>query len=289
MFIFLTCKIKDNRDFKIIFADKLKKLMLRTILIILSLGLLLSSCIPKKELTYFQGEPSANKEMYKILNEPYKLQVNDILDIKIKANDETLVALFNQSVSQNIGNAGQVNADQFYLSGYTIDRHGNIRIPYIGELNVLGYTEKEVREKMESELAKYFKDLDDVFITVKLAGIRFTVLGEVSRPGAIVLFQNQVNIVEAIASAGDIAITGDRKRVTIVRKQIDGTKKIRLDLTDINVFSSDDYYIQSNDVIYIEPLKQKSWGTGTTGVQTFTTIVSVLSFVTTTILLAKTL
>ncbi|QCX41044.1 sugar transporter [Aureibaculum algae] len=263
--------------------------MLRTILIILSLGLLLSSCIPKKELTYFQGEPSANKEMYKILNEPYKLQVNDILDIKIKANDETLVALFNQSVSQNIGNAGQVNADQFYLSGYTIDRHGNIRIPYIGELNVLGYTEKEVREKMESELAKYFKDLDDVFITVKLAGIRFTVLGEVSRPGAIVLFQNQVNIVEAIASAGDIAITGDRKRVTIVRKQIDGTKKIRLDLTDINVFSSDDYYIQSNDVIYIEPLKQKSWGTGTTGVQTFTTIVSVLSFVTTTILLAKTL
>ncbi|WP_117880634.1 polysaccharide biosynthesis/export family protein [Aureibaculum luteum] len=263
--------------------------MLRNILIIISLGVLISSCIPKKELTYFQGEPSANKEVYKILNEPYKLQVNDILDIKIKADNETLVALFNQSESQTIGNSGQVSADQFYLSGYTIDRHGNIRFPYIGEINVLGYTEKEVREKIETELSKYFKDLDDVFITVKLAGIRFTVLGEVSSPGPIVLFQNQVNIVEAIASAGDIEITGDRKRVTIVRKQIDGTKKIMLDLTDINVFSSDDFYVQSNDIIYIEPLKQKSWGTGTTGVQTFTTIVSVLSFVTTTILLAKTL
>ena len=263
--------------------------MLRRILIIISLGLLISSCIPKKELTYFQGNPSSNKEIYKILNEPYKLQVNDILDIKIKANDETLVALFNRSENQNVGNASQMSADQFYLNGYTIDRHGNIRIPYVGELNVLGYTEKEVREKIETELAKFFQNIDDIFITVKLAGIRFTVLGEVENPGPLVLFQNQVNIVEAIASAGDIAITGDRKKVTIVRKHIDGTKKMSLDLTDVNVFNSDAFYIQSNDIVYVEPLKQKSWGTGTTGVQTFTTIVSVLSFVTTTILLVKTL
>ena len=77
--------------------------------------------------------------------------------------------------------------------------------------------------------------------------------------------------------------------MTIIRKHIDGTKKMRLDLTDVNVFNSDAFYIQSNDIVYIEPLKQKSWGTGTTGVQTFTTIVSVLSFITTTILLVKTL
>ncbi|MDY7394213.1 polysaccharide biosynthesis/export family protein [Aureibaculum sp. 2210JD6-5] len=263
--------------------------MLRKILITLSIGILISSCIPKRELTYFQGVPSSNKEVYKIMNEPYKLQVNDILDIKIKADDETLVALFNRSENQNVGSANQNSADQFYLNGYTIDRHGNIRIPYVGELNVLGYTEKEVREKIEIELAKFFKDIDDIFISVKLAGIRFTVLGEVENPGTLALFQNQVNIVEAIANAGDITITGDRKNVTVVRKHIDGTKKMTLDLTDINVFNSDAFYIQSNDIVYVEPLKQKSWGTGTTGVQTFTTIVSVLSFVTTTILLVKTL
>lgn len=263
--------------------------MLRKILFIFSLGLLITSCIPKKELTYFQGEPSSNKEVYKILNEPYKLQVNDILDIQIKANNEELVALFKQSETQITGTAGQISADQFYLKGYTVDRLGNIRIPYVGELNVLGYTEKEVREKIESELAKFFKDIDDIFITVKLAGIRFTVIGEVESPGPAVLFQNQVNIVEAIANAGDIAITGDRKNVTIIRKHIDGTKKMTLDLTDVAIFNSDAFYIQSNDIIYVEPLKQKSWGTGTTGVQTFTTIVSVLSFVTTTILLVKTL
>ncbi|MET2984680.1 polysaccharide biosynthesis/export family protein [Aureibaculum conchae] len=263
--------------------------MLRKVLIIISLGLLISSCIPKKELTYFQGNPSSNKEIYKILNEPYKLQVNDILDIKIKAHDETLVSLFNQSENQNNGNNNQISSEQFYINGYTINRHGNIRIPYVGELNVLGYTEKEVREKIEVELGKFFQKMDDIFITVKLAGIRFTVIGEVGNPGTLALFQNQVNIVEAIANAGDILITGNRKNVRIIRKHIDGTKKLTIDLTNVSAFNSDAFYIQSNDIIYVEPLKQKSWGTGTTGAQTFATLVSVLSLITTTILLVRNL
>ncbi len=263
--------------------------MIRKILIIFGLGILLSSCIPNKELVYFQGNPSSKKDVYKILNEPYKLQVNDILDIRIKANNEELVALFKQAETENAGANGQINEGSFYLNGYTIDRQGEIRIPYVGDLNVLGYTEREVREKIESELGKFFKDIDDVFITVKLAGIRFTVLGEVSSPGTLILFQNQVNIVEAIANAGDITITGNRKNITIVRKHIDGTKKMRIDLTDVSAFDSEVYYIQSNDIIYVEPLKQKSWGTGTTGAQTFATLISVLSLVTTTILLVRNL
>ena len=263
--------------------------MIRKILILFSLGILLASCIPNKELIYFQGEPSSKKSVYKILNEPYKLQVNDILDIKIKANNEELVALFNQSVQQNAQSNGQVNEGSFYFNSYTIDRQGEIRLPYIGELNVLGYTEKEVREKIETELTKFFKDTSDVFITVKLAGIRFTVLGEVKNPGTLVLFQNQVNIVEAIANAGDIVITGNRRKVTIIRKHLEGTKKMMLDLTDISAFESDAFYIQSNDIIIIEPLKQKSWGTGTTGAQTFTTFISVFSLIATTVLLVKNL
>jgi len=263
--------------------------MIRKILIIFSLGILLTSCIPNKELIYFQGQPSSKKSIHKILNEPYKLQVNDILDIRIKANNEELVALFNQSTIQNNQSNSQVNEGSFYFNSYTIDRQGEIRLPYVGELNVLGYTEKEVREKIEVELGKFFKDIEDVFITVKLAGIRFTVLGEVVSPGTLVLFQNQVNIVEAIANAGDITITGNRKKVTIIRKHLDKTKKLTLNLTDVSAFESDAFFIQSNDIIYIEPLKQKSWGTGTTGAQTFSTLISVLSLVTTTILLVKTL
>ena len=190
----------------------------RLLLFIIILTTFLTSCIPNKELVYFQGEPSSKNTVYKMLNEPYKLQVNDILNIRLKADDETLVALFNQSQQVGVQTTNQFNEGNLYFTSYTIDRHGNIRIPYVGDLNVLGYTEKEVREKIENELRKYFKESSTIFVTVKLAGIRFTVLGEVTNPGTLVLFQNQVNIVEALANAGDITITGNRKKVTIIRK-----------------------------------------------------------------------
>ena len=261
----------------------------RFVLFIIILTTLLTSCIPNKELVYFQGEPASKNAVFKILNEPYKLQVNDILDIRIKAEDETLVSLFNPINQIGGQSSNQFNEQNLYFSSYTIDRHGNIRIPYIGELNVLGYTEKEVREKVEVEMEKYFKDASNIFVTVKIAGIRFTVLGEVANPGTLVLYQNQVNIVEALANSGDITITGNRKKVTVIRKNIDQTKKIELDLTDISILNSESFYLQSNDIVYVEPLKQKSWGTGTTGSQTFSTIISVLSLVTTTVLLVRNL
>ena len=138
-------------------------------------------------------------------------------------------------------------------------------------------------------MGRYFKNTNDIFVTVKLAGIRFTVVGEVVSPGTLVLFQNQVNIVEALANAGDITITGNRKKVTVIRKSIEKTKKFQLDLTNAASLDTDLFYIQSNDIVYVEPLKQKSWGTGTTGAQTFTTIISILSLVTTSILLVRTL
>ena len=251
--------------------------------------LLFSSCIPNKDLVYFQGEPASKNEVYKILNKPYKLQVNDILSIQLKADDDKLVSLFNPIQQTGNQSSIQFNEENLYFSSYTINRQGNIRIPYVGELNVLGYTEKEVREKIEEELGKYFKDTSNIFVTVKLAGIRFTVIGEVANPGTLVLFQNQVNIVEALANAGDITLTGNRKKVTIIRKNIEETKKFQLDLTDVASFESESFYIQSNDIVYVEPLKQKSWGTGTTGSQTFSTIISVLSLVTTTVLLVRNL
>ena len=122
-----------------------------------------------------------------------------------------MVSLFNQSLNLNTSSVGQLNEANLYFNSYSIDRHGNIRLPYIGDLNVLGYTEKEVREKIEVGLAKFFVDMNNIFVTVKLGGIRFTVLGEVTSPGTLILFQNQVNIIEAIANAGDITITGNRK------------------------------------------------------------------------------
>lgn len=164
-----------------------------------------------------------------------------------------------------------------------------IRIPYLDEINVLGYTTKEVRIKIEDKLSKFFKNMNEIFVQVKLAGIKFTVLGEVAQPGTNILFQNQVNVIEAIASSGDIQMTGNRKNVVVIRNNADGIKKYTLNLTKFDFINNEGFYIQPNDIIYVKPLKQKSWGTGDTGAKTFSTIVTALSVVTTTILLFKTL
>ena len=244
----------------------------------------LSSCVTTKQMTYFQGEPIGKSDIYKLNNEPYRLQVNDILYIDIKAENSDIVSLFKSS-----GSNSQNKGEGLYFSGYTIDRHGNIRIPYIGDLNVLGYTENEVRLKIESELGKFLKNPDLVFVTVKLAGIRFIVTGEVGSPGTINLSQNQVSIIDAVANAGEITQLGNREDVTLIRKTLDGVKKYKINLTNIDVFESENFYIQPNDIIYVAPLKQKAWGTGTTGLQTFSTVVTVLSFLVSSVLLVKNL
>lgn len=249
------------------------------------LATIFTSCIPNKDLIYFQGEAQTNDSIKKLQDVPYKLQINDMLDIQIKSPDKNLVDLFQTSTSEN--NNTMYSQESLYFTGYSIDKHGNIRLPYIGEINVLGYTTREVRKKIEKQFENYFKNPDDVFITVKLAGIKFTILGEVKNTGNIVLYQNQVNLIEAIASAGDITITGNRKNVSIFRKNIDGTKRYKINMLDLATFDTDNFFIQSNDIIYVEPLKQKSWGTGTTGMQTVTTLISILSLVTTTILLIQ--
>jgi len=145
-----------------------------------------------------------------------------------------------------------------------------------------------VRISIEKQLlAEYFKDNASIFVVVKLAGFRYTINGEVGSTGTKTLFQEKVNIMEAIANAGDISTTGDRKAVTIIRQTPNGTEMKDLDLTNINVMNSPYYFLQPNDYIYVKPLKQKTWGTGSTGIQSLTTIITLLSLVSTTYLLLK--
>jgi polysaccharide export outer membrane protein len=238
-------------------------------------------------MTYFQGEPVSKSELYKLNNEPYRLQINDILYIDIKGSNPEIVAMFT-SGAENSSNSLNRTQD-LYFTGYSVDRHGNIRIPYLGDVNVLGYTEKEVREKIEQNLETYFKNPEQLFVTVKLAGINILVTGEVNSPGSINLKQNQVSIIDAISNAGEITEFGNREAITIIRKTIDGVKKFEVDYTKIDIFDSEIFYLQPNDIVYVSPLKQKSWGTGTTGFQSFGTVVTVLSFLVSSVLLVKNL
>lgn len=259
---------------------------MKKLLTFILLAFLINSCIPKKNLIYFQGEVQQVDSIQRLQEAPYRLQMNDILDIQIKSPDEDLVALFTTRADEGNTNI-RYTQEALYFNGYSIDKHGNIRLPYLGEINVLGYTTTEVREKIDKEFENYFKNPDDVFITVKLAGIRFTIIGEVKSTGTKVIFMNQVTLVDAIANAGDITLVGNRKNVTIFRKSTEGTERFVVDMLDLSTFNTDNFYIQSNDVIYVEPLKQKSWGTGATGMQTLLTITAIFSLITTVLLLTQ--
>jgi polysaccharide export outer membrane protein len=249
-------------------------------------SILFVSCIPNKDLIYLQNKENKTNgiEVAQDASKPYRVQTNDIISISIKALDQKLVEIFNPA--QNGGQ--EISQEGLYFTGFTVDDHGNIRVPVLGEINVLGYTTDEIRIEIEKQLlAEYFKAEANIFVTVKLAGLRYTINGEIGSPGTKVLFQDKVTIMEAIANSGDITLTGNRKEVQIIRKFPHGFETYSLDLTDAKAMNSSYFYIQPNDFIMVKPLKQKSWGTGTTGVQTFATIVSALSLVITALLLSK--
>ena len=255
-------------------------------LLVFSVLFLFASCIPNKELHYLQNKNNSAQEstVTPVVLKPYRVQINDVLSVRIKALDQKLVEMFNPSTS-----GSQVNSsDGLYFDGFSVDDHGEIRIPVLGKVAVIGQTLDEIRIKVENQLLEeYFNKTADIFVTVKLAGMRYTVNGEITSPGTKTLFQDKVTILEAIANSGDITITGNRRDVMVVRQYPHGTEIHTIDLTSREALNSPYYYVQPNDYIYVKPLKQKSWGTGTTGIQSFTTILGAVTLILTTFLLFK--
>ncbi|MEM7186049.1 MAG: polysaccharide biosynthesis/export family protein [Bacteroidota bacterium] len=256
------------------------------LILFLGIAICFSSCISKKRLTYLQ-EGTENKIDSLIpvrkMPEPYRVQINDLMSIRVKAVDDEMANLFNP-VSQTNPNA--TSEERLYFDGFKVDERGNIRVPTLGEVPVLGLTVDEIREKIEKLLLKdFFTERANLFVTVKLAGIRYTINGEIGRPGSNIIPRDQVTIMEAIGSSGDIPVTGDKTNVIIIRQYPLGQKVHHLDLTTIDAMNSPYYYVQPNDQIIINPLPQKSIGFGTTGLQSLTTILSVIAALTGTILL----
>lgn len=250
----------------------------------LSVLLVFSSCVPTKRLMYLQEDGATKDSLISVerIQKPYRIQVNDLLSIRVKAIDQDVVGMFNPIGEQNPNATGE---ERLYYDGFLVDAHGNIRVPTLGEVNVLGFTVEEVREKIEKALLdKYFKEQANIFVTVKLAGIRYTTIGEIGS-GTQVIYKEQVTIMEAIAQAGDISEFGDRTDVVIVRQYPGGEKRHHIDLTSIDAMRSPYYYIQPNDLIIVNPLPQKAWGIGTTGLSNFQTATSILALVISSILI----
>lgn len=258
--------------------------------IIVVIGFLATSCITNKDVVYLQDKGTVVDDSLQIkaLASPYRVQVNDLLSVNVKAEKKEvreLVSIFNPTTSE-IGNT----QESLYYNGFTVDLHGNIEFPILGQINVLGFTTEEIEQKVKNViLQKYLKETAKIYVTVKLSGLKYTTLGEIANKGTQVLYQDRVNVLEAIANAGDIIQTGDRKDVLILRQYPNGQKIHHIDLTDISAMQSEFYYIQPNDIIMVKPLKRKALGAGQTATQTITTIAGIFSVIVSTYFLARNL
>lgn len=255
-------------------ASNFKHPSMKRFALCLMIASLAVSCVPIEKLTYLQQDPGKESTFYQLQRSKYNVQPNDILSITVRSFDPETSQLFNSSNTSNLNAAaGDL---LFYLTGYTVDFDGDIAMPILGKINVAGKNVDQIKILVESELNNYFKDYA-VFVSVQLAGVRYSVVGDVARPGKYVIYQNQVNIFEALAQAGDITLVGDRKEVQILRQTSEGVLMVNVDLTDSDVLSNPYFFIQPNDIINVKPLKVKSLGIGTTGFQTIASVLGVLA------------
>lgn len=241
------------------------------------LCLSISSCIPQKKLTYLQeGDAMPNDSgYYSLQRKDYQIQINDILNISIRSYNAEVAAAFNTANTDRLTTSGSGDM-YFYLTGYTVDNEGFIDLPVVGRLEVLGKTTDEVKDYLNQKLTLYFQEAA-IYSNVQLSGIRFSIIGEVNRPGKYTIYQNQANIFEALSMAGDATVYGKRGEVQIIRQYPEGTRVFELDLTDRAVLSDPDFMIQPNDIINVKPASQRSWGIGTTGFSTFVQAISAVS------------
>jgi polysaccharide export outer membrane protein len=250
-------------------------------LLVLVFILAYSSCVPNEKIMYYQNlegnKAIQDGELISYELPEYRLQFNDIIDIQIQTVEQILENGITSKIQNEANNAvfGQIaqsGGDIYYMTGYTIDKHGFIRMPLLGEIQVNDKTLDEVRVIVEEALKKYVTS--EIFVRVKLGGIRFSTLGEFRRPGKYVVLQDRLTIFEAIAQAGDMTTVAKRDEILLIRQYPDGTKLHRINLNDRQIIQTPFYFIQPNDQIYAEPLKAREIGTGENTAQTVALILS---------------
>jgi polysaccharide biosynthesis/export protein len=217
---------------------------------------LLASCTPQRRLTYIQ-DPRDRGDELEVKAEEYRLNTGDILHVRVMSADAGSTDIFNMDGGrQSYARAGEVGDQLMYIYGYTIDQNGEIQLPVIGNIRLAGLSLAEAHKIVQSRAAEY---IVDAAVAVKIANFSVTVLGEVMRPGNFYVYDNYFTVMDAIGAAGDLTDYGNR-RVHIVRRTDDGVKFHRLDITDRGSFTSELYYLQPNDLVYVEPLISKRFG-----------------------------
>lgn len=240
-----------------------------------------TSCTSHRQLVYLENlEVAASDGYYPKSRPEYRIQTRDILYIKVYSLNEEMSNLINQTIGRTYQQNLFQNETSLFINGYTVSDSGYVEIPVLGRIWVENKTVNEAVNGIRSRANQYLKDAT---VIVKLISFKFSVIGEVNRPGTYNNYNNQLTVLEAISMAGDITDYGNRRKILILRPTETGTRTFRLDLTNSNILTSDGFFLLPNDIVYVEPIQSKSFRINTPTfsliLTSITTLILVLNFV----------
>lgn len=221
---------------------------------------LLCACSAPKDVLYFQDLRAGDAYRFETTKD-ITVRPMDKLSIVVNSRDPQLTALFNlpevRKQISAVGNNATLNNSQNTL-GYTVDSEGYIDFPVLGRLLVTGMTREQITAYIKKELIT--KNLvKDPVVTVEFANLGVTVLGEVKTPGRYLLDRDQTTLLDVLGMAGDLTIYGNRNKVIVLRQEGDTRRTYSIDLTSSQqVYSSPAYYMQQNDIVYVEPNEMRA-------------------------------
>ena len=220
------------------------------------LAVTLPGCSDTKKLVYFDNIQDQVIKGGTMSGEPH-IQKNDILSITVSSLNAEASAPFNAPNNSVYTINTQTTLGSGTLAGYLVDPDGNIQFPVLGNIPVVGKTKSQLSNYISSQL-KDRKLLLDPIVNVRFLNFRVSVLGEVTRPGVFTIPNEKLSIMEALGLAGDITIYGKKENVLLIREDDAGQKVIkRLNLNSQEIFNSPYYFLRSNDVVYVEPSKDR--------------------------------
>lgn len=256
----------------------------RILILAVIAGSVISSCRSSKEFTYLQ-DVSNKQQISGVPHDitEYKIKPYDNLYVSIKTLNPEVNQLFEGNTAINGYQAGTeqmygTTVSQ-YINGYQVDSLGTISLPILGTVEVKGLTLKQIKEKVQKKSLEFLKDPT---VKVKLLSFKFNVNGEVKNPGVYYSFNEKLNILEAISMANGITDNAKIKKVMVIRENDNGSSVFHINLQRKELFASDAYYLQPNDMIYIEPSRNKKLELNTTSyslfLSTITTVLLALNF-----------
>ena len=220
--------------------------------------LLLVSCGSSKNVAYFQNSDSVSLAMSQYLYDA-KIMPKDVLNITVSASDDAAAAPFNLTIPTSYTLGQRSSYSQPMLQSYIVDNDGNIDFPLVGSLHLAGLTKNAAEQLIHDKIKSYMTETENPIVTVRMINYKISVMGEVTRPGMFTVANEKISILEALAQAGDLTIYGVRDRVKLIREDATGKKEVHvLNLNDANIINSPYFYLQQNDVVYVEPNKVKS-------------------------------